>query len=244
MKEVYEELYNACSDLDGFIKSSNFVALRGNLDHQNTRFLLIGRAVNGWDDEDLRVDNAEEYSLNANREFYRDDRWNWIVEYKGGLYSSHTNPPTYCVSQKPFWNYSKSVWEGLSDTEVNGKWMENIAWSNLYKVSPPFTGNPEKTYMIAELEACKKILMRELEIIQPTHIFLPVGYYEWFQNFEELFSDVHYLGSNVSRGKNKNSIYVEATAKWKSAKVVVACRPEYRDKDEYVKSVLEAFSSI
>lgn len=241
MKELYAELFNKCRGLDGFCESSNFVAITGDLDHQQKRFMLIGRACNGWDDFSLNLDDCDEYSNIADIEFYDRNRWGWIKEYRGALYSGHTDPPTYCVSQKPFWDYSKSIWQCISGKQAKGKWMEDIAWSNLYKVSPAVSGNPEEEYKQVELDTCKKILIRELELIKPTHIFMPVGYYGWFEDFKDIFSDVKYLGSNVSRGKNKNTIYVEAIAKWKDAKVVISCRPEYRDKESFVEAVSKAF---
>ena len=55
-----------------------------------------------------------------------------------------------------------------------------------------------------------------------------------------LSEDVH----NISKGPNKNDVYVEATARIGKAKVVVSCRPEYRDTEPFVKQIIEAFDSI
>lgn len=236
MKGLYAELFRACKDLNGFLEKINFVAINGNIDKQKSKFMLIGRVCNGWDK--WGINNCEEYSNKAYNEFKDKDknRWGWIEERGGALYNSKD----YCVSNKPFWDYSKSIWEYISGCEAIGKWMENIAWSNLYKVAPE-SGNPKDEYKRAELEICKKILAREFELIKPTHIFMPVGYDGWFKDFEDIFSDVKYIGKNVLRGKNKNDVYVEATAKWKEAKVVVSCRPEFRKKEDFIKAVIEYF---
>lgn len=131
------------------------------------------------------------------------------------------------------WSYAKAIWEQLPGTsEASPRWMENIAWSNLYKVSPRVEGNPPRKYIDAQKEVCKEILCREMEILKPTHILFMTGYKDWFVDFAECFEVV-----KNQTGKNKNEIYVEATAKFHGAKVVVACRPEYRKKDSYVKSV-------
>lgn len=122
-------------------------------------------------------------------------------------------------------------------------WQKNIAWSNLYKVSPKDCDNPSWEDRRLQQEVCKEIMKKELSIYQPTHILIISGY-AWFEPFAELFSDVVDTGKrNVSKGKNKNTVYVEGTAKYGNARVVIACRPEWRDKEGYVAAVSQAFHS-
>lgn len=111
---------------------------------------------------------------------------------------------------------------------------------NLYKISPKEGGNPFENYKEKELAACKDILNAEIEEAKPTHILMMTGF-DWFEPFSDIFSDVNYIGRNVSRGANKNEIYVEGTATFQEAKVVIMCRPEFRKKENYVKAAEESF---
>lgn len=165
----------------------------------------------------------------------------WIDVVDGVLYSTNNDgkhkekKDRYCVSTSPFWYYAKTIWEQLPGTsEESQRWMENIAWSNLFKVAPQIKGNPPREYIDAQKEVCNEILYYEMEILKPTHILFMTGY-DWFKDFAGCFEDIKHLGYNKT-GKNKNDVYVEATAKFHGVNVVVTCRPEYRKKDSYVQS--------
>lgn len=237
MREQYEKLYYACCELPGFEEEAHFVAMKGDISDKSVRLMLVGRAGNGWEVDDGRTVSAAAYGEKAVEEFNDIDRWGWIHETNGGLYNHTEN---YCVSSAPFWNYSKAIYEALKNSPCEGIWMNNIIWSNLYKISPLEGGNPSKKYQEAELDACKDILKAEMEDARPTHILMMTGY-DWFEPFSDIFSNVNYIGSNISRGNNKNEIYVEGTAEYKETKVVIMCRPEYREKENYVKAGVEAF---
>ena len=241
MKELYKNLYHSCEYFEDFCHAAHFVAMKGRFYDTNTkRLLLVGRATNGWDS--LEAKDEDSFGEQAEHLFYDVSRWNWIDVVDGVLYSAHNDgnykkkKDRYCVSTSPFWYYAKAIWEQLPGTsEESQRWMENIAWSNLFKVSPKMEGNPPREYIDAQKEICNEILYREMEMLKPTHILFMTGY-DWFEDFVECFEDIKPLGKNRT-GKNKNDVYVEATAKFHGVNVVVACRPEYRKKDLYVQSV-------
>lgn len=90
------------------------------------------------------------------------------------------------------------------------------------------------------------LLQEEIRIFKPTHILFMAGM-DWFEPFSANFEDVQFLGVNISRGSGKNKIFVEAKACYVSenesrCKVVVACRPEGRNKEGYVDAILKAFA--
>lgn len=237
MKEQYEKLYNACCELSDFEKEAHFVAIKGNISDKSVRFMLVGRACNGWGVDDDRTTSAAAYGEKAVEEFNDINRWDWIKEIDGVLYNYSKD---YCVSHSPFWDYSKGIYEKLRNSPCEGVWMRDIIWSNLYKISPRTEGNPSEEYQKAEFDACKNILKAEIEAARPTHILMMTGF-DWFEPFSDIFTNVRYIGRNISRGNNKNEIYVEGTAEFKETKVVIACRPDFRDKGSYVKAGVEAF---
>ena len=126
---------------------------------------------------------------------------------------------------------------------AEGKWMENIAWSNLCKLSPKKGGNPGKKLQEAQRDICREILQCEIDTYKPTHILFVTGYKYWFEHFADIFENVNnYSERNVSRGSDKNYVFVEATATYyNGVKVVVSCRPERRPKEQFVDAVVSAF---
>ena len=243
MRELYKRLYNDCLQSDTFKEDAHFVSMQGVFYEENEKkLLLIGRAPNGWGS--LITDTADSFASDAQKQFDDCHRFNWIESINGTLYSTHDREKDsrYCIDTKPFWYYAKEIWQKLpgsaSDCYV---WTENIAWSNLYKVSPLVCDNPNDESMRIQRLACIDILKKELAVYKPTHILFLTGY-DWFEPFSCLFDYVTDLGvRNVMKGSQKNEIYVEGTADYHGAKAVIACRPEHRKKDGFVDAVLRAF---
>lgn len=245
MEKLYEKLYEDCAARSEFFGEAHFVAMQGEHYARNSRkFMLVGRATNGWGS--LDTGSKEAFGADAQSQLESFHRWNWIESVNGTLYSTHDRgkslPKRYCIDKKPYWAYTKSVWKQLPGTVCDDEvWQKNIVWSNLYKVSPSGNGNPEPESRQIQREACVEILKRELELFRPTHILFTTGF-EWFRPFAGLFEDVYDTGRrNVMQGKNKNEVYVEGTASYRGAKVVVACRPEWRRGSKYVADILAAF---
>lgn len=140
MKELYKRLYQSCEKLEEFDQWAHFVAMKGSFYDTNTkRLLLVGRATNGWDP--LETKDEDSFGEQAEQLFNEVGRWNWIDVVDGVLYSAHNDgnqkkkKDRYCVSTSPFWCYAKAIWDQLPGTsEESQRWMENIAWSNLYKL--------------------------------------------------------------------------------------------------------------
>ena len=145
------------------------------------------------------------------------------------------------------------MWEGISGKSEKD-WIKYIAWSNIYKVAPDEvsgskdTGNPTNAMCKKQIEVCRKILKKEIDIYNPTHILFITGFDGWFNDVKgvygvsEIFTNISKTGNrNKCRGEFKNEIYVEETASYNNAKVVIACRPERRNEDKYVEEVLKAF---
>lgn len=249
MTELYEQLFNDFRTDPEFERYAHFVSMCGEQYNKGTRrFMLIGRATNGWGT--LTAESAAAFGKAAQSEFDDHERWNWIEAIDGTLYSTHDQDQSnlskrYCIDKKPYWDYSKAIWSQLpgvvQDDEI---WMKSIAWSNLYKVSPKDSGNPSTKMQELQLATCREILKREMKIYKPSHILAITGF-DWFAPFASLFENVQDTGKrNILRGANKNSDYVEGTATYGDAKVVITCRPEWRDKEAFVSAALSAFGVI
>lgn len=65
---------------------------------------------------------------------------------------------------------------------------------------------------------------------------------DWFQPFRGILQEVKERGVNHPSGKDANTVYAELLAAYTTqagtrCTVVVACRPEMRDKQAYVAQV-------
>lgn len=160
-------------------------------------------------------------------------------------------------ARSPFWNYSKKIWERLvngknaEETKWEDRWFENIVWSNLYKVSPADEGNPTDELQSVQRSACADLLLKEIEYFKPTHILFYTDS-EWFKCFFELsnqiISEIEYKGTNIVRGEKNNEVYVERAGilehKNGKTKCIVSCRPEGRNKDNYVNDICSKFEKM
>jgi len=282
-EDIYFKLYDTLTESDAnrirFTVPLNrpmwtsFTAVKGcKFDEQTKyRFMLVGRAINGWDearfyDEGL---SKEEFVSSSLKNLFndvsthlpeREDRFDWISEiseegiaptnqYRKGIDFSEELilAEPYYLSM-PLWNYTMEVWCRLTGnaekTAWTQKWYEKIVWSNLYKVAPTMGGNPDEKLKALQLGVCKELLKTEIEEFKPTHILFVTGYSGWFENFNNLMGE-----EILFDRKAEYNNYVEASGTWylsdgKCASIVVAVRPERRNKDGYVEAVVSAFTDL
>lgn len=251
LKNAYAELYDSCGGENGLANKSCFVAMKGSKyptvsSNNSCRFLLIGRSANSWSLGPATT-SREVFCEEAKNIFneYNFDKW---VDFTNGhavARDAEKKSRSYYLST-PFWSYTKRIWANLANLDENKAstdWVQNIAWSNLYKVSPNTGGNPCNTLCSEQLKASKKILEAELECLNPTHVLLLTGYnwVVWEGHEEDGFETAFSRRPVFNVSFHDGPAYVEGIARYKDAKVVIACRPEGRNKDNYVKAVLEAF---
>ena len=141
--------------------------------------LFVGKAVNGWVTKEFTIDSIF-HSDDAERVFDRPDQMEWVEEYW-----HEPNPDGWRASSSAFWRVINGITLKLypKETEINsGDWWKYIAWSNLYKLAPQSGGNPP--IRGGQLEACKKILQKEIEILSPKFVVLLTSW-EWAKDFIE-----------------------------------------------------------
>ncbi len=269
MNDLYQKLFFACNENKNFSKDSVFVAIKGShYDNNTVKLLLVGRAPNSWNPRPNILQGCPNccskaclmtrtspavFGHSAQTQFNCTLRWNWIESRKNILYGTGTS---YCISNKAFWAYAESILRKLiqdqqpKSIQEDPIWMKNIAWSNLYKISPAVGGNPNSYLRELQREVCVSILKEEIDVLKPTHVLFMTGYdwlsdYNWSEDFRSIFSSINYIGKNVQRGIKKNDIYVEATAYYNNnIKIVIACRPETRTQEPYTEAVFQAFKSM
>lgn len=253
--EEYREYVKLCQDANirrccknsiQFEKLSHFVSMKGTqFDTSDVRLFVVGRAANGW--KSLECKTAQMFGDEADQEFSKVG-FQWIEGIEDNFQSLHNKPKAgekpYYLSSSPFWRVVSNIWCGLSNSNNRGEFINHIAWSNLYKISPEKGGNPTDKMCGWQFKACYKILEAEIKAYRPTHILMITDYKRWFapQNdysFKGLFDDPKPLGSNY---ENKD-IFVEGTAKFelggRMIPVVITCRPEGRNEGKFVKEVLD-----
>ena len=265
LKQGYENLYNSANIAQGyrfnkqkvyFDQLSHFVGMKGKqYDKQKIKLLIVGRAVNGW--EALKeLSSAKGFSEEAAEKF-NNNTFNWVVydSKKDTLRNDYLdNGEYYWLNDSPFWRTNKQIWKVISNNtnfkdDENDRWVDYIAWTNLYKIAPKDTGNPTTTMAKKQLAACTDILRAEIEKFNPTHILFVAGYEWWFEDFSDIFGvgtfDKNKVKKNEYRGENKNNYFVEASAVTPDGiKIVVSCRPEFRDEKLYIDDITNTFKQI
>lgn len=273
MHQLYGRLYDALTQIQSTYSQDavSFTAMEGceyksskDIAGKDFRLMLVGRAVNGWDEyRGTDQDTKECFVTSSMQNLLNDpaalthgkdskDRFEWIAVdeehniarncVREGIDKEPSEVGDYCLS-RPFWGYSKEIWDTLygAATSWQEHWYQKTVWTNLYKIAPRKGGNPSEAWQKMQREVCVELLHAEIEFFNPTHILFMTGT-DWFQPFRGIFQNVTERGVNHPPGKDTNTVYAELFAAYKAqngtrSKVVVACRPEMRDKQTYVAQV-------
>lgn len=236
LRPEYTHLYDRFVNYKESVAS--FLGRTGNRYYsQEIRFMLVGRAVNGW--ENMSVENENKFLNNVINNANKGLSWIKDVNSRPG------NGEGYFLDNSAFWTYARKGYADLVKKRTANDWFQDIAWTNLYKMAPKGKNPYGETKIWQNENNCSlNILGHEIEVFNPTHIHFETGYDRWFIYFRELCTDYKDFGKNISRGKNKNNIFVEGAGHIGSAKAVVACRPEGRNKDLYTTQIKEVFSAL
>ena len=96
----------------------------------------------------------------------------------------------------------------------------------MYKIAPKDGGNPSPKLCRLQRESCKKILLNEIDQVQPKDILFITGM-DWFVDFADLFSI-----------EQVNRTFVVAKGVYGNSKIVVSNRPEGKPEKESVNEVI------
>lgn len=271
MKDLYTELYDRMDGERFTIEKRNytintlshFVAQKGKeYDSANFKLMIVGRATNGWENffEHGTEPDAIAFGEIAQRKF-DEPGFGWVQEKDGYLWDGKE----YYLNKSSFWRTTHQIWREMNENKLNPvKWVDYIAWSNLYKIAPAIvkekledgteisiSGNPTTKLCDYQQTMCREILEHEIEAFQPDGVLFITGHWWWSQGGNDGFSRINQIEelSEVRENHRGNGIFVEQTAKFKSSKgktipVVVACRPETRPERDYVKQVVDTFHNL
>ena len=135
----------------------------------NTGIIFVGRATNGWITSSEDIDVL--FDSNDDNIFARSDQMQWVENLEG-------NRNGYNTKKSAFWRVIKSVAMHF----YPHKWTSYIAWSNVCKIAPWDGGNPCDSLYYAQLDDCKKILEKEIEILSPLFVVMLTGK-SWSSDF-------------------------------------------------------------
>jgi hypothetical protein len=132
--------------------------------------MFYGRATNGWGDinnalekECLFKEGGELSNFNSKRQI------KWIED---------NDNPSYNTNRSQMLSTIKKV----SSYFYKDNWFNYVAWSNLYKVAPDDQGNPNGQLCNLELQECKDIFRKEIELFSPKFVILLTGD-SWYKDF-------------------------------------------------------------
>ena len=144
------------------------------------KIMFVGRSINGWCNI---IQNGEDKTLQQLK-VCRQIGLDWFV-----------NPDTYAnctklgcplakqqncplakvkqakapISKSKFLKFIRYVCKQNNIDVSNNDWVNNIAWSNLYKMSYVNGGNPKRLYDVQK-EICDNLLQNEIKYIKPKAI--------------------------------------------------------------------------
>ncbi len=216
IEKEYRGLYNATNDIIDQKEHTVFPTRAGS--RFDSGILIIGRCTNGW--ENYKISNEEEFTNAA---------------------ENQVNSQVICYfNNSAFWRVSKKIWEHYKSD--NTTFEESIAWGNLYKIAPNAAGNPNYTVMKAQFESCKKLLKKEIDLLNPKCVLIITGWEGWIRfryrkeifSFEDLFDLKNTIPSNI----------VNHCGYFKDVPVVFANRPEFKKESVWTDEVISALDSL
>jgi hypothetical protein len=219
---------------------------------RNRTFMLVGRALNGWDkNQDTPINDFE-----------------WLI--KKGIKYSETRPQnTNWHNKSSFWRCTKIICDKLFGFETSNvcddeyAYLKHIAWSNLYKIAPKSGGNPNNKLCRVQLTPCIELLSYEIEILKPHYIWFDTGC-DWTHEFVDYGCD-NFTKNMVDKPSNIFTLLhgVKDSGKWKectksknanvlatrgiiweddeTTKMVISKRSEYKKEDAFTAEILSCF---
>ncbi len=202
----------------------------------NTNIMLVGRAVNGWDAEwcGTYKDIAKQ-ALNISFDM---ERTNGIDFY------GENSEESYNYNQCAFMQLGRkvAVLLGINENDI----ANHLLWTNLYKVAPALSGNPNGKVQKMQRNTAIKLLKKEIDIYKPSHIIF-VTDMDWmtttWRNSKKEMSFYEALTGINDKPKGHNG-YVKESGTYNSIPYVICVRPETRKRDEIAYAIISAFENL
>lgn len=162
LKPLYHDLVNHTRDYCEGKVILPFVVQWGKSfpKQENEGILFVGKATNGWYNDDLDVDNMfKENSKDAI--FNRPNQMIWVKENAAEHYNTN---------QSAFWRVTRRVAHVYYPKDE----LEHIAWTNVCKLAPD-GGNPGDALYKEQLDDACRIFQAEIETLSPKFIIMFTG---------------------------------------------------------------------
>lgn len=185
--------------------------------------LFVGRVLNGG-------------KANANLDInvLYDENIKGGIEWTEKNMSQSKNQKKYNVNNSAFWRIIKGITQNAYHIQNN--WSSQIAWTNLYKISPFEGGNPTREQEKIQLPYCKAILKAEIEILQPQFvIFLTSG-----KEKEFIWDNFGKTGHSIeSKSWGKKGQYTTKLYKVNDMYFITSYHPQGKPDKEHIKIISE-----
>ncbi len=223
------------------------------------QLLVVGRAVNGssgtWTADEM-LNPTKRHEVVEQAACHWDDRQlSWVLKYWKQISACKTCSETYagrkpqcpkcrgtdtkrlyCTRTSAFWRVIRHVIRNIPFPQsLWDEWPNQVAWTNLYKVSPSSGGNPSTSLQDVQLTYCQQLLRREIEVWQPRRILFLSGY-GWMKRFCDA------LGIEGEKTEDARFVQFAGTLASTGAKVVVGPHPQDRGakpEREYSKEIAQ-----
>ena len=245
IKAVYAEMLAPLKDQMGtgedgltsmpFMKGKNFI--RNTYNGKPFRILFVGRAVNGWEIE-FKAGSVEEM---VNQIF--DSAIDMETIGKGKVFDSE-GKEIYNYNKSPFFQLCHALMELFGFEE---DWLEYMAWTNLYKVSPYKKGNPDNKLIREILPSCASILRREISHLRPTHIVFITGDWWYKPEGKDMNERAFVNETGIDLYEDTSQIIIGggiSEAFFFRPNIVITKRPEGANctREEQAKAIFDAFA--
>ena len=196
----------------------------------DAKLMVVGRAVNGWEmDFGECSDAAVTTTAVLSQSFSFDD----VVNSEGIPYPEDQNKRNYKYHSSNFWRLIKFLLEQYGESEPTNDaadtwytdkycWHKRIVWSNLYKVAPRKTNNPEWALVKPQMQVYIDMLKREIELYNPERILF-VTNADYMEPWKRQPSFAKELGINLDP---KATGAVVGTGTYCGKEIVVCKRPD------------------
>ncbi|MFL0203011.1 hypothetical protein [Tenacibaculum maritimum] len=188
----------------------------------NKRILFVGKAVNGWVTNSREIETL--FGQDDSRIFDRDDQMQWVDNLDG-------KKKGYNTRKSAFWRVVRKTAQNiLKEKDV----ISQIAWSNIYKISPD-SGNPNGKLQKMQKDYCKKLLKKEIELFEPKYVIFLTSY--WESEF------IQYLNNGIKptliETKKWGTNHESSSFKIDDIIYIISQHPQGKKEEEHSESITE-----
>jgi len=208
-------------------KYTLFFPMVGPLFEMGSDLMVVGRACNGWIEGWDCLERESDEVTGRSISVSEDKPMQWVLDRWSSDYAQSHPDDTCNIKRSSFWRAIRKL--ALRTNQCDERdWALHLVWSNVMKISPYQSGNPNNTEWYAQLDLCKELFRRELAELKPKHVLL-ITAESWGADF------VSSLG--VEHEQTKGT-HVAAIADHGSSRIILTGRPEGKDSGAFVEEIL------